>query len=159
MIAKDHTAKLTDFGIAHKIDPSKEQKPEEITGSPAYMPPEGFEKTSPFNKQSDIFSFGVVAYELLTGKKPFKGKNVPELLQDISTSKPTEPQKLNPEIPDNIQSLLAGMLNKKPEDRIQNMSEAIKILEKHLKPKTKSNNPKPQKFISRLINAASRAWS
>ena len=89
-----------DFGIAS----SEETQAEGLTidgmtlGTPGYMAPEQFKNSRNVDLRADIYSLGVLAYEMLTGKKPFPGSYSPELMKNIQTGKYTAPEKIIPEI-------------------------------------------------------------
>ncbi|UDQ97339.1 protein kinase [Lentisphaerota bacterium WC36G] len=127
LIDDELNIKLTDFGIA-KDENSLMTREHEILGSPAYMPPEVFISSSKSSEQFDIFSLGVVSYEILTGKKPFKGRNINELKYNIKNSRPLEPRKINPYISEDLQNILSRMLRKRPEDRYQTSEELFNDL-------------------------------
>lgn len=122
LVTKELETKLMDFGVA-RISDSSLTMHDEILGSPAYMAPEVFDKRRSLEKPSDIFSLGVLGYELITGEKPFKGETVSEMMGAIQTMRPIEPRKLDPSLPANVQNLLAKMLNKNPKERFQTAGE------------------------------------
>ena len=116
--------KLTDFGIARVKDSSLTMT-RELLGSPNYMSPEAFVSSRDLDSRSDIFSFGVVAYYILTEKRPFVGKNINQIMHEIQTHKPIRPSELNHEISTKLDFILAGLLEKDPEKRFQNIAEFI----------------------------------
>ena len=124
----DIKLKLTDFGIA-KVSNSNLTMTKEILGSPAYMPPEAFDSQSICDCRSDIFSLGVIAYELLTGVKPFHGESLGEIMNAIKYQRPIEPLKINRKVPPYLQDIVAKMLAKKMEDRFASAQEIIKALD------------------------------
>lgn len=128
ILTDDMTLKLTDFGIA-RIDSSELTITREILGSPAYMSPESFENSVRSDARSDIFSLGVIAYELLTGVKPFHGETIGEMMNAIKFQRPIEPLKINATMPPGLQDILAKMLAKKPEERFDSAAEIIKALD------------------------------
>ena len=134
MIADDLSVKLTDFGLAHIIDTHNSSTENQIVGSPAYMSPEAFDKNITVDHHSDIFSLGVLGYELFTGEKPFFGNNVHEMRYSICNTKPVAPRKINPEIHVEIENILNEMLAKKPKDRFNNLNTIVNSAESLLKP-------------------------
>jgi len=128
ILTDDMTLKLTDFGIA-RINNSELTITREILGSPAYMSPESFENSIRSDSRSDIFSLGVIAYELLTGVKPFHGDTIGEMMNAIKFQRPIEPLKINVTIPPGLQDILAKMLAKKPDERFSTATEIIKALD------------------------------
>jgi len=89
-----------------------------IPGTAVYMSPEQA-RGEELDARSDIFSFGVVLYEMATGHKPFSGKNVLFTLDAILTQKPVTPLKLNPKLPADFESVVGKALEKKKEHRYQ----------------------------------------
>ena len=128
LMTDDIRLKLTDFGIA-KVTNSNLTMTKEILGSPAYMPPEAFDSQALCDCRSDIFSLGVISYELLTGVKPFHGETIGEIMNAIKFQRPIEPLKINRNIPPYLQDIVAKMLAKKMEDRFSNVKEIIKALD------------------------------
>lgn len=113
----DKSVKITDFGISSLLDQNYTST-ENLRGTPAYMAPECFDSTDKICKASDIFSLGVLAYELLTGIRPFYGENISEIMHSVKNDTPPAPQMIIPEIPDRIQETIHGMLKKVPEKRL-----------------------------------------
>ena len=128
ILTDDMELKLTDFGIA-RIEDSTLTITREILGSPAYMAPEAFEKSIKNDCRSDIFSLGVISYELLTGVKPFHGETIGEMMNAIKFQHPIEPLKINNSFPPYLQDIMAKMLAKKPAERFDNANEIIKALD------------------------------
>ena len=116
-------AKWGDFGFI-RLPESTITVSGQTIGSPAYMAPEAFQ-SSRFDFRADIFSFGLLAYELLTGRPAFEEKNLPQLMDAVIHRHPAEPQSLNPNIIEALQKSLGRMLRKKPEDRQASMQEII----------------------------------
>jgi serine/threonine-protein kinase len=116
--------KWSDFGLV-RLPESEITMPGQIMGSPGYMAPEAFESAQ-VDSRADIFSFGVVAYELFTGSIAFSGETVQQLAVAITKRLPAEPRKVNPEIPPRLQDSLGGMLCKTPGGRPQKIGEVVK---------------------------------
>ncbi len=127
LVSNDGTAKLDDFGVA-EIAESNSRTMLDALGSPAYMAPEAFDHGKTKDHRSDIFSLGIVAYELITGIKPFHGTNLDEIKSAIKNNDPIAPVLLEPSLPLGVQNTLAGMLAKAPSDRFQSMSDVLKAL-------------------------------
>jgi len=122
--------KITDFGIA-LVPGSNLTIDLHLIGSPAYMAPEAFSspKVTP---AADLFSLGVVAYELLTGRRPFEGETIAQLAQQVQHERPREPRKLRPDLPIHLQQILARLLKKDPGQRYLNTLQLVDELRAYL---------------------------
>jgi serine/threonine-protein kinase len=149
--------KLTDFGISRIADSSLTMT-DEVMGSPKYMAPESFDSSKAVSERSDIFSLGVVGYELLTGALPFEGDNIYQLAQNISDDAPLRPMKINPEIPDWAENMLARMLAKKPADRFPSASDVANYLRRHLHSTSASANMAITSRVLRSVLHSKRVW-
>lgn len=120
--------KIADFGLAKKDDQvSHITEQGKVLGTPAYMSPEqaaGDVVTS----QSDIFSLGVVAYEMLCNQRPFQGKTFSEVIEKIQTKDPGPMAELNPLVSE-FESIVRKMLAKDATDRYNSIADAIADLE------------------------------
>jgi len=114
---KTGEAKITDFGISSLLEQNYTTT-DNLRGSPAYMAPECFESVDKICRASDIFSLGVLSYELLTGIRPFYGETLAEIMNSIKNDIPVAPRKIISDIPENVQKAIEGMLRKKPEERL-----------------------------------------
>jgi serine/threonine-protein kinase len=110
------SVKITDFGISSLLDHNYTST-ENLRGTPAYMAPECFDSTDKISRASDIFSLGVLSYELLTGIRPFYGENISEIMHSVKNDTPPAPKMIIPEIPEKIQETIQTMLKKEPEKR------------------------------------------
>lgn len=112
--------KITDFGIAHIEDPSSAVQTQagEILGTPAYMSPEQV-LSQPVDGRSDLFSVGIILYELSTGKRPFGGENIAAIFHSITHYHPPEPSQVNPNIPKKLSQTIMRCLKKEPGERFE----------------------------------------
>ncbi|WP_163337207.1 serine/threonine-protein kinase [Desulfopila sp. IMCC35008] len=110
--------KVTDFGIAHIDDPDGQQMTQagEILGTPVYMSPEQV-TGQPVDGRSDIYSLGVIMYELTTGERPFKGKNLGALFNAITCAEVMTPKDVNPEVPVWLSTVIMKAMARDPADR------------------------------------------
>src|SRR5260370_5991114 len=115
MIQEDGQAKITDFGVA-KINSQEMTQSGALMGTPNYMPPEQVQGL-PVDGRSDQFSLSVVAYEVLTGEKPFSGDYLPTLLYKIVREDPVEPRRLNPTLGPQVDLVLRKAMAKNQGDR------------------------------------------
>ncbi|MFM9971270.1 MAG: protein kinase domain-containing protein [Burkholderiales bacterium] len=120
MINNDGRIKISDFGIA-RIDSSNLTQVGEILGTPYYMAPEQFIGAA-VDRPADLYSIAVIAYELLTGRKPFAGKNY-EVMQQVLNEIPANPSQINASLAPLMDRVLQKALAKKPEDRFQSARE------------------------------------
>ncbi len=120
LINDDGRIKISDFGIAH-IDSSSLTQVGEIMGSPGYMSPEQFTGDEP-DARTDIYAAGVIAYELLTERKPFIGSNV-EIMRQVISERPPNPSEFSPKISVQLDWAIHKALAKKREDRFQTARE------------------------------------
>ncbi len=126
MILKSGVAKITDFGIA-LIPSSSRTLAGMVLGSPKYMSPEQVVGQD-VDRRSDIFSLGVMLYEMLTGKPPFSGDNISAIMYRILNEMPVAPVTLKPELPEIFNYIVARALAKHPDDRYQNAAEMAEDL-------------------------------
>ena len=127
MLHEGIQAKITDFGVAKVLSLEMTQSGV-MTGTPNYMSPEQAQGHM-VDGRADQFSLAVVAYELLTGEKPFIGETLPALLYKIVRHPPIAPQRLNPTLSAEVEPVLLRALAKKPDDRFHSCVEFVKALE------------------------------
>ncbi len=120
MINNDGRIKINDFGVAH-LESSTLTRMGDLIGTPSYMSPEQFTGAE-IGGSADLYSIGVIAYELLTGRKPFMG-SLTELMQQAVNAVPEKPTSLNNKLAPEMDVVLAKALAKKPADRYQTASE------------------------------------
>jgi serine/threonine protein kinase len=126
MIHEDGTAKVTDFGVA-KIISQEMTLAGTMMGTPSYMSPEQVQGTA-ITGRADQFSLAVIAYEVLTGEKPFVAEYLPTLLFKIVREEPLLPQRLNPTLGPKVGSVLHKALAKNAADRYESCTEFINAL-------------------------------
>ncbi len=126
MIHEDGTAKITDFGVA-KIVSQQMTLAGTMMGTPSYMPPEQVQGAS-VNGRADQFSLAVIAYEVLTGEKPFVAEYLPTLLYKIVREEPLAPQRLNPTLNSQVETVLRKGLAKNADDRYETCVDFINAL-------------------------------
>jgi hypothetical protein len=129
MLTPDDTLKITDFGTA-KILQFGAMQTAQIIGTPSYMSPEQI-KGRPVDGRSDIFSLGVVLYELVTGQKPFPGDSVTTVIYKIVNENPVPPQQLDSSIHPGLAAVIAKALAKPVEQRFQTCHEFIEALQNY----------------------------
>ena len=130
LIRSDNFLKITDFGIAHIQDQEAQEKTQvgEILGTPAYMSPEQVQGKS-IDGRSDLFSLGIILYELCARTRPFKGENISAIFQAILHNTPIPVKKINPSISSGLSQIIMKCLKNKPDERYQSgvqMADALK---------------------------------
>jgi beta-lactam-binding protein with PASTA domain/predicted Ser/Thr protein kinase len=118
--------KVTDFGIA-RYGPSQMTEAGSIMGTAQYLSPEQA-RGAPVTASSDLYSVGIVLYEMLTGRVPFTGESAIEIAMKHLNDWPRPPSKIRPEIPEEIDHIVLRALAKAPEDRYQSAEEFIEDL-------------------------------
>ncbi|MBI5167857.1 MAG: serine/threonine protein kinase [Candidatus Eisenbacteria bacterium] len=130
MLTPEGVIKIMDFGLARTGGEASEALTlvGAVLGTPAYMSPEqaSGEKV---DERSDIFSAGVVAYELLGGRRPFDGDSYAKVLSAVLTADPTDIQRINPLVTDEVARILRGMLTKDASRRTQTIQQVRQELE------------------------------
>jgi len=117
MILTNGEVKVADFGIARVMATSKTQTGV-VLGTPSYMSPEQIAGKK-VDGRSDLFSLGVVLYELISGEKPFNGDSIATLMYNITTTAPQAIRELSPAIPDAMAGIVEKLLAKDVEARYQ----------------------------------------
>ncbi len=130
MMLNNREVKVADFGIARVMATSKTQTGI-IMGTPSYMSPEQIAGKK-VDGRSDLFSLGVVLYELIAGEKPFTGDSIATLMYNITTSPPPSIKELSPDIPEKLAPILEKLLSKDVEVRYQTGRELADDLAKCL---------------------------
>ncbi|OGS46547.1 MAG: hypothetical protein A2539_01570 [Elusimicrobia bacterium RIFOXYD2_FULL_34_15] len=124
MLLKDGSVRVTDFGIARILSSSKTQTGT-VLGTPSYMSPESVAGKK-VDGRADIFSLGVLLYEMLTGEKPFQGESIATLLFQIGNEHQLSPKKYNDKIPDSLVAVIDKAMQKDVEKRYQRAGEMEK---------------------------------
>lgn len=125
--------KVLDFGISKEIDPEKKgmklTKTGQFLGSPMYMSPEQMTDVKNTDVRSDIWSLGVILYELTTGQAPFLAETVPSVVTKVLLSHPPAPGKVRPDLPAALDTVIMRCLEKQPERRYPSVLELLAALE------------------------------
>lgn len=122
MLVRGRHAKVMDFGIARMRVSDVKTQTGAILGSPKYMSPEQVAGRR-VDHRADIFSLGVVLYELATGEPPFSAPNMAQLMQQIAGATPLPPSSVNAALPPMLDLILARALEKEPDARYQSAAE------------------------------------
>jgi serine/threonine protein kinase len=124
-VTEDDKVKLVDFGVARFA--SQVSGSDRVLGTPAYLSPEQIEGQKQ-DGRSDLFSLGIVLYEMITGVRPFAGNSLGEVCTQILTANPIPPSQLDPTLPRAFDRILARCLAKNPDNRYQSGNDLARAL-------------------------------
>src|SRR5690349_3501314 len=122
MVNSKNQVKVMDFGLAKLKGTMKLTKTSSTVGTLAYMAPEQIQGAE-VDGRSDIFSFGVVLFEMLTGRMPFRGEHEAAMMYSILHEEPESVAKSRPEVSPEIDRIIRRALEKEPEDRYQHIDD------------------------------------
>ena len=126
LITAEGRVKITDFGVARPDDPTQTQETS-VFGTPQYMAPEQIRGESP-DARTDVFALGILAYEMLTGSRPFTGSTIAEVTHAILYEPTPPPENRHRSITPTLNAILERSLAKEPEERFQSAGEMIRAL-------------------------------
>jgi eukaryotic-like serine/threonine-protein kinase len=129
LLTPDLRIKIADFGIARTLaDINPEEQSDIIWGSPQYLAPE-VAAGGPPSAASDVYSLGILLFEMVTGSLPFKDNDPDKLLEMHLMQPPPSPRMLNPEIPTSFEQIILKVLSKEPSARYRTADQLGRILE------------------------------
>jgi eukaryotic-like serine/threonine-protein kinase len=128
LISDAQSLKITDFGISRALDDiTRSERLSEIWASPYYVSPEQAQGLPP-SPASDVYSLGIVMYEVFTGKLPFYGNDALELINKHQIDNFISPSSVNAAISPSLESIISTSLKKDPDDRYKNGQEVLNAL-------------------------------
>jgi hypothetical protein len=130
LVSRSGEVKITDFGIAKVAALASSTRSGMLKGKLAYMSPEQA-GNQPLDARSDIYSLGVVLWELLTGRRLFEGESEAELFAQVKQAEIPSPRALRPELPEGVERAVLRMLAVRPDDRFGSAAEALEQLSCH----------------------------
>jgi serine/threonine protein kinase len=131
MLSQDGRVVITDFGIAKSHSDMSITVTGQTVGSPAYMSPEQA-AGRPIDNRCDMFSLGIVFYEMVTGEKPFKGETFQEAMTNIISAVPPDPSSIRIDVTPSIESIMKKLLEKDIESRYQDAEDLVGQLDSEL---------------------------
>jgi serine/threonine-protein kinase len=113
------TVKIIDFGLAKAATDLRLTHEGSPIGAAHYMSPEQVRATQEIDARTDVYSCGIVLYELITGRKPFEGGDSFTIMKGHAEDMPPPPAEVNPEVSEELSAIILRAMSKKPEDRFQ----------------------------------------
>ena len=120
--------KILDYGLSKIIDYTSITSTGEVMGSPVYMSPEQVKDSKHIDKRSDLYTLGLILYEMLTNKLPYSASNIPELFQKILNEQPIPPRRWKPLINNEIENIILKLLEKEPYKRFGSANELLNAI-------------------------------
>jgi len=158
LVTPDGRMKVLDFGIARALATiSPDEKTDVVWGSPQYFSPEQAAGAAP-SPASDVYSLGVVFYEMLTGRLPFVGNTAEKLAELHRQALPPSPRKFNPAIPVALEQIILKVLAKEPAARYRSADQLGRVLEHYSYPQPDEAGGYPTNGAASTRPANSAPW-
>ncbi len=133
LLAEDGAPKITDFGLAKKLDDAGQTATGAVVGTPSYMAPEqAGGKAKEAGPAADVWALGAVLYKLLTGRPPFQAATTMDTLVQVLADEPVPPRRLNPAVPRDLETVCLKCLEKDPPRRYGSAEALGADLERYL---------------------------
>lgn len=151
LVDSNDQPRITDFGLAKRLEAETDLTLSgQVLGSPNYMSPEqAVAKRGTVGKRSDLYSLGAILYHLLTGRAPFHGQTITEVLHQVVNTEPVSPRLLNPGVPLDLETICLKCLEKEPEKRYPSAQALAEELNRYLNDET---------ILARPVTRPERVW-
>jgi len=117
LLSADGTPKISDFGLARKLDEEGQTQTGSVMGTPSYMAPEQARAEATVGPAADVYALGAILYELLTGQPPFRGSTTHHTIQQVLNEEPAAPRRLNRNVPRDLEAICLTCLKKEQSRR------------------------------------------
>jgi tetratricopeptide (TPR) repeat protein len=150
LLAADGTPKITDFGLAKKLDEAGQTGTGAVMGTPSYMAPEqAAGKVREIGPATDIYALGAILYEILTARPPFKAATALDTVMQVVSGEPVPPRRLQPKVPRDLETICLKCLQKEPRKRYPSAQELAEDLRRFLA---------GESIHARRVGAAEQLW-
>jgi WD40 repeat protein len=123
LLGDDGTPKITDFGLAKKLDEVGQTHTGDVMGTPSYMAPEQAQGKKDIGPAADVYALGAILYELLGGRPPFRAATIYDTLVQVIAEEPVPPRRLNAQVPADLETIVLKCLEKEPARRYASAQE------------------------------------
>src|SRR5205085_2748637 len=134
LLTEDGHPKLTDFGLAKRLDEVSVTKTGELMGTPSYMSPEqAYGQSKQVGPHTDVWMLGAVLYECLTGRPPFKEATLPQTILAVLHTEPVRPRTIQPSVPRDLETICLKCLRKEPHKRYASAAALAEDIQRFLR--------------------------
>jgi hypothetical protein len=150
-LLEDGTVKIMDFGIAKSLQSDTQLTQTGVAlGTAGYLAPEQL-AGRPLDPRTDLFSLGVMAYEMVAGARPFAGANLSNVIYQILNQEPVPPRQRNPNCPERLESAILRSLAKDPDDRFKSVREFASELKEILAALPRGEQPRRAETTTAIV--------